>query len=580
MDTITSKVKSLKPEMRAPRMAHLQSSNEGPADIIAKVSGHSQGGIRADDSPYFTNDDGIPLPDPAHSKTVGGIPVASDIHLFQKQQRFNRSKLLERMVHPCGSGAFGYFEVTSDVSDLTKADFLQRVGEKTPIFVRFSTVTLGREFPDEGRNPRGFAIKHYTREGNYDVVGLNFPVFFCRDPIQGPDVIRSQARRPDNFLLDRDATFDLLAHTPEANHAGMMFFSDHGTPDGWTNLHGYGCHTFKWVNQEGNFVYIKYHFIAKHGRKDFAYPESIRISGENPDYSKEQLWELIERGEQVEWTCKVQVMKPEDADAEKLGFDPFDVTKIWPRDQFPMQEYGRYVLNKNPENFHRDVEQAAFSPGAMVPGIEESPDPLLQFRMFFYRDAQYHRIGPNLHQVPTNCPFMSGSYASLNFDGPLRVDGNHSGNKQYAPNSFGGDRFRPDVAEAPYKVSDNVVSRKSHYYHEGRMSDYDQPRELYRRVMSDKDRENLHYNTAVDLSKVNHSIIQKKYLAQLYNIAPEYARAVHEKLKFKYEGQEFEFAEVEKLAPEAPKWFREPKFAPTDGSRLTGFVPSAPFYNE
>lgn len=168
-----------------------------------------------------------------------------------------------------------------------------------------------------------------------------------------------------------------------------MFFSDHGTPNGWIHINGYGCHTFKWVNKKGEFVYIKYHFIAKHGRKDFNYPESIRISGENPDYSKEQLWDLLERGEEVEWTCKVQVMKPEQADAEKLGFDPFDVTKIWPRDQFPLQEYGRYVLNKNSENFHRDVEQAAFSPGAMVPGVEDSPDPLLQFRMFFYRDAQY-----------------------------------------------------------------------------------------------------------------------------------------------------------------------------------------------
>jgi catalase len=173
----------------------------------------------------------------------------SDVFLMQKQQTFNRSKNLERMVHPCGSGAFGYFETTADVSDMTKADFLQRPGEKTPAFVRFSTVTLGREFPDEARNPRGFAIKLYTGEGNYDIVGLNFPVFFCRDPIQGPDVIRSQARNPKNFLLDYDATFDLLGNTPEGNHAGLMFFSDHGTPDGWINEHGYGCHTFKWVNK-------------------------------------------------------------------------------------------------------------------------------------------------------------------------------------------------------------------------------------------------------------------------------------------------------------------------------------------
>ncbi|CRJ99258.1 hypothetical protein BN1723_017096, partial [Verticillium longisporum] len=256
-------------ERRAPRVSHMQSANEGPADIIGKVSGAVPGGKREDDGPYFTNNEGHPLPDPAHSKTVGGIPVASDIHLFQKQQTFNRSKNLERMVHPCGSGAFGFFECTHDVTDLTKADFLSSVGEKTPAFVRFSTVTFGREFPDEGRNPRGFAIKLYTMEGNQDIVGLNFPVFFCRDPLQGPDVIRSQSRNPSNFLLDFDALFDLLANTPESNHAGLMFFSDHGTPQGWRFNHGYGCHTFKWVNKEGRFVYVKYHFIAKHGQKQF-----------------------------------------------------------------------------------------------------------------------------------------------------------------------------------------------------------------------------------------------------------------------------------------------------------------------
>ncbi|KAK0338064.1 hypothetical protein LTR02_002091 [Friedmanniomyces endolithicus] len=529
-------------EPRGNRMSHMMSANEGPMDIIAKVSGHVKNGIREDDGPYFTNNEGIPLPDPEHSKTIGGIPIASDVHLFQKQQHFNRSKLAERAVHPCGSGAFGYFETTADVSDMTKADFLQHVGAKTPIFMRFSTVTLGR---------------------NYDIVGLNFPVFFCRDPIQGPDVIRSQARNPKNFFLDYDATFDLLGATPEGNHAGLMFFSDHGTPDGWINEHGYGCHAFKWVNKKGEFVYIKYHFLAKHGQKQLTEPEAIRISGENPDYSKMQLWDAIEAGEEVEWTAKVQIMKPEEADAEKLGFDPFDVTKVWPRKEFPMHEFGKLVLNKNPENYHRDVEQAAFSPGSMVPGIEDSPDPLLQFRMFFYRDAQYHRIG---------------SLSSLNFDGAMRVDGNHSGNKQYAPNSFMGDRFRPDVAEAPYKVSDNVVSRKSHYYHEGKMSEYDQPRDLYRNVMTEQARKNLHHNTAKMLSHVNFPMIQQQYLAQIYNIAPEYARGVYDLTKFKHK-QPFEFSEVEAMSEQAPLFFKNVKFRPSQGNRLVGFAPDAPFYN-
>ncbi|EDU41526.1 catalase [Pyrenophora tritici-repentis Pt-1C-BFP] len=525
---------------------------------------------------------GHPWPDTAHSKTVGGLPLASDVWLFQKQQTFNRSKNLERMVHPCGSGAFGYFECTQKVDQLTKANFLSSVGEKTPVFVRFSTVTVGREYPDEARNPRGFAIKFYTAEGNYDIVGLNFPVFFCRDPIQGPDVIRSQARNPKNFLPDYDAIFDLLANTPESNHAGLMFFSDHGTPVGWRFNHGYGCHTFKWVNAQGKFVYIKYHFIAKHGQKQFTQEQATRMCGEDPDFSKRDLWETIESGtEPLEWTAMVQVMEPQDADPEKLGFDPFDVTKIWPRAQFPMREFGRLVLNKNPENYHRDVEQAAFSPGSMVPGIEDSPDPLLQFRMFFYRDAQYHRIGVNLHQIPVNCPFLSKSFSPLQFDGPMRVDANHAGNKQYTPNSFA-HKFRPDVAEAPYQVSDNIVSRKSHYWHEAKRNEYDQPRELWSRVMTEEQRQNTIKNTFNMLKFVGYADIQKKYLAQVYNIGTDYARGIYDLLVSQEDEAKrpgFGFDEVEKLAETAHVWFKEEKFRPSGGERLTGYAPTVPVYN-
>ncbi|KAI1469099.1 heme-dependent catalase [Daldinia caldariorum] len=562
-------------ESRGNRVTHMMSANESPADIAAKISGCVAGGIRTDDAPYFTNNEALPFPDACHSKTIGGIPVASDVFLFQKQQTFNRSKNLERMVHPCGSGAFGYFECTKNVSNLTKANFLQKPGEKTPIFIRFSTVTLGREFPDEARNPRGFAIKFYTKEGNYDIVGLNWPIFFCRDPIQGPDVIRSQYRDPKNFLLDQDATFDLLANTPESNHAGLMFFSDYGTPVGWRFNHGYGCHTFKWINDNGQFVYIKYHFIAKHGRKQFTYDEALRKMGEDPDYSKRDLWETIEHGEQVEWTAKVQIMKPEDADPDKLGFDPFDVTKVWPRDKFPMEEFGRLVLNKNPENFHRDVEQAAFSPGSMVPGIGDSPDPLLQFRMFFYRDAQYHRIGVNLHQIPVNCPFMAQSYSSVNFDGPMRVDANHGGNPQYVPNSFV-HKFRPDAAEPAFQVSDNICSRKSHYWHEGKKNDYAQATELWRRVMTEEERKHTCYNTAQNLKQVKYPLIQKKYLAQIYNVAPEWSEGVYAMLPKK----DFEFKEVVELSQTAQEWYKEKKFQPSQPTdRLVGYAPSMPVYN-
>jgi catalase len=394
-------------------------------------------------------------------------------------------------------------------------------------------------------------------------------------------------------LVDYDALFDLLANTPEGNHAGLMFFSDHGTPQGWRFNHGYGCHTFKWVNSEGKFVYIKYHFIAKHGQKQFNQQEATMMCGEDPDYSKRDLWEAIERGEDLEWTTMVQIMQPEDADPDKLGFDPFDVTKVWPRKQFPMQEFGRFVLNKNPENFHRDVEQAAFSPGSMVPGIEDSPDPLLQFRMFFYRDAQYHRIGVNLHQVPVNCPFMAKSYSPLNFDGQMRVDANHAGNKQYVPNSFA-HKFRPDVAEAPYQVSDNVVSRKSHYWHEGKRNEYDQASELWNRVMSAQEKQNTIKNIVNMLKFVNYSDIkashtlywltkyvvntqQKKYLAQQYCIAPDLAQGIFDGLPS--DRKDFTFDEVKKLSEDAHVWYKENKFRPLNGEKLTGFAPTAPFYN-
>lgn len=248
---------------------------------------------------------------------------------------------------------------------------------------------------------------------------------------------------------------------------------------------------------------------------------------------------------------------------------------------FKMHEFGRLVLNKNPENFHREVEQAAFSPGSMVPGIEDSPDPLLQFRMFFYRDAQYHRIGVNLHQVPVNCPFMSGSLSTLNFDGPMRVDANTAGNPNYAPNSFK-DKFRPDTAEAPYQVADNIVSRKSHYHHEGKLSDYDQARELYTRVMTPEQRDALHFNTANMLRFVQHKPIKVGYLAQLWNIDPSYAQAIYDRLpeNAKTGKEGFEFVEVQNAAKGAENAGKGPKFRPSQAQeRLVGTVPQVPVYN-
>ncbi|MCO5566631.1 hypothetical protein L7F22_020308 [Adiantum nelumboides] len=354
-----------------------------------------------DRSLLYTSTDGRPYPSLTTSLKVGAHPVQSDSLLLEKQQAFDRMKIQERIVHPSGSSAFGRFEVTHNVSKLTKAKMFQ-LGQVTPAYTRFSTVTLGREYPDSARNPRGFATKFYTEDGNYDLVGLNWPIFFVRDPWLGPDNIRSQQRNPSSFLLDFEAWFDFFANVPESNHTGLMLLSDHGTPVGWRYMSGFGCHTFSWVNASGERTFIKYHWLSQQGTRNHTLEEATKMCGENPNYAKRDLWMHLAGGGKCAWQLCVQTMTPDEAD--KVEFDPFDVTKVWPRDQFKMQPVGKLTLDRNPENYFRDVEQAAFSPGSMVPGIEASPDSLLLWRMFFYRDAQYHRLGVNLHQVPVNCP--------------------------------------------------------------------------------------------------------------------------------------------------------------------------------
>lgn len=315
-------------------------------------------------------------------------------------------------------------------------------------------------------------------------------------------------------------------------------------------------------------MFIKYTFLPKHGTKQFTNAEAIRVCGEDPDYSKRDLWDAIERGDYPEWTTYVQIMTPEQADPDKLGFDPFDVTKVWPRSQFPLQEFGRIVLNKNPDDYHRDVEQSAFSPGSLVPGIETSPDALLQFRTFFYRDAQYHRLGVNLHQIPVNCPFMASSYSSTNFAGPMRVDANTGKKPHYYPNSYV-DKYRPDAAETPLAVSDNVMSRQSHYWHEGKPNEYDQARELYVRAMRKDERARLHENIVFYLKWAS-PLVQKKYLAQQWAIHPDFAKNVYDLLAEK----KFEFSEVEELGKKAHLVGKEHQWLPKEKHhKLVGNYP-------
>ncbi|CAF0724044.1 unnamed protein product [Adineta steineri] len=492
--------------------------------LLKPLSGNS------DVPPTLTSVNGYRLGDATHCLNINGYPVVSDGILFEKQQTFNRSKIVERAVHACGSGAFGYFEVTHDVSSLCKADFLSKVGKITPVMIRFSTTTYGREFPDSARNPRGIAMKFYTDEGNYDILSINFPVFFVRDPIQGPDVIRSQQRNPNNFRVNWDATLDFMSLVPEGMLGNTWYWSDHGTPVGWRHMDAFPIHTFKWVNSQNEHVYIRYKFSTTQGVKNFTDAEAIRMCGEDPDYAKRDLWQHLDNGGTHEFKCQIQMM--DENDIKKItDFDPFDATKIWPEDRYPLIEFGRLVLDRNPENYHRDVEQVAFSPGSLVPGIEPSPDALLQFRMFLYRDAQLYRLGVNLHQIPVNCPFMTRQHHPSVRDGRLRCDANGGVEPNYYPNSFSQPpHARPDLTcnEKPVPLQGHLA-RKSHSCHENQLppdAEYVQARQFYLHGLNHAQRANLYHNIAKIFPAVSRLDIKLRFLVACYKVHPDYVRGI------------------------------------------------------
>ena len=499
--------------------------------LTSTSAGHSGDGSTSSSEkplPILTTNFGFPMADPTHSLNIGGHPVVSDTILFEKQQTFNRAKIVERAVHACGSGAFGYFEVTHDLSHLCKAAFLSTVGKKTPLFARFSTVTYGREFPDSARNPRGLAWKLYTEEGIYDILTVNFPSFFVRDPTMGPDNIRSQQRHPSSFRVDFDATFDFMGLVPESQLTNLWYWSDHGHPVGWRYMDSYPIHTFRWVNAKGEGVYVRYKIVSSQGIKNFSFPEAVKMCGEDPDFAKRDLWQHIEDGGAAEWIWYVQTMS--DEQARTYYVDPFDATKRWNDKDCPPQQLGRLVVNRNPENYHRDVEQAAFSPGRLVPGIEPSPDALLQWRLVFYSDAQMYRLGVNYHQVPVNCPFRSLQYHPPNRDGQMRLDSNGGAEAHYFPNSFTNPPPpQPDFARSDWTARhiQGALSRHSHSRSSLNPDDeYIQAREFYLSDMTDTDREHLSYNTAVALSKVTKVDIVARYLICMHKVHPTLAAAI------------------------------------------------------
>ena len=434
----------------------------------------------------FTTNSGIPVENDISSVTAGerGPVLIQDVHLVEKLAHFTRERIPERVVHAKGAGAFGYFEVTNDLSEYTCAKFLSEVGKKTEVFARFSTVGGEKGSADTERDPRGFAVKFYTEEGNFDMVGNNTPVFFIRDAMKFPDFIHTQKRDPETNLKDPDMFWDFLSLTPESIHQVTILFSDRGTPNGFRHMNGYGGHAYMWYNEKGEYNWVKIHFKTEQGIDNFTAEDADSMRGIDPDYATRDMFNAIKDGNPPSWSVEVQIMTPQQA--EEFRFNPFDVTKVWPHGEYPMIPLGRMVLDRNPENYFADVEQAAFSPGNLVPGMGPSFDRMFQARIFAYPDTHRHRLGPNYHLIPVNRA-RGTETANYQRDGAMRVDDNGSSGPNYWPNSFEGpdpDSSKPvppvDVAGTAWRHDVQLVDE-----------DFVQAGDLYSKVMDDTARQHL-----------------------------------------------------------------------------------------
>jgi len=477
----------------------------------------------------LTTSTGMPVDGDQDSQTAGpkGPVLIQDTHLIEKLAHFDRERIPERVVHAKGAGAFGYFEVTHDVTKYTRAAFLSEIGKRTEVFVRFSTVGGEKGSADSERDPRGFAVKFYTEEGNYDLVGNNTPVFFIRDPLKFPDFIHTQKRHPVTNLKDPDMFWDFLSLTPESIHQVTILFSDRGTPRTYRHMNGYGSHTFMWYNAQGEYWWVKLHFKTEQGIQNFTGEEADRMRGIDPDCATRDLFEAIARGEFPAWKLKVQIMTPEQA--RTYRFDPFDVTKVWPHSEFPLMDVGRMVLDRNPKDYFAEVEQSAFSPGNFVPGIGPSPDKMLQGRLFSYPDTHRHRLGPNYQLLPVNAPRGCKAH-NYQRDGAMRFDDNGGGAPNYWPNTFGGPG--PDPSVAPPQIGvEGEAGRHSYTLTD---DDFVQAGALYRDVMTDQDRANLISNIVGHL-KGAQKRLQLRQTALFYKADPEYGTRVAEGLSLSIE---------------------------------------------
>jgi catalase len=473
----------------------------------------------------LTTSAGAPVADDNNSITAGprGSLTYDNHYTFEKLAHFNRERIPERVVHARGTGAYGTFTVTQSLSDYTIADFLQKEGRQTEVFVRFSTVGGGQDSHDFARDPRGFAVKFYTREGNYDMVGNNTPVFFLRDPIKFPDFIHSQKKNPRTNTPDPAAAFEFWANHPQSLHQMTILMSDRGIPASYRHMHGFSSHTYSFWNKNGERVWFKWHFKSNQGIKNLSNEEAAMA----PPYgAQEDLMSAIDNGDYPRWTAKVQIMTEQAARDYKIN--PFDLTKIWPHKDFPLIEVGQLELNRNVQNYFAETEQAAFAPSNLVPGIGVSPDKMLQGRLLAYQDAHRYRIGVNFNQLPVNaarCPVnhyqRDGAMAGL-----CPAGGNHhqSSGANFYPNdriNDGAPAPEPQVAEPPMPLEADAWQAR---YDTADDDHYTQAGALFR-LMNEDQQNQLANNIAGGLSHANESI-QQRMLAQFALADPEYAERV------------------------------------------------------
>ncbi|MDE2440213.1 MAG: catalase [Betaproteobacteria bacterium] len=461
---------------------------------------------------------GCPVVDNQNTMTAGprGPVLLQDVWLLEKLAHFDREVIPERRMHAKGSGAYGTFTVTHDITKYTRAKLFGQIGKKTELFARFTTVAGERGAADAERDIRGFAVKFYTEEGNWDLVGNNTPVFFLRDPLKFPDLNHAVKRDPRTNMRSATNNWDFWTSLPEALHQITIVMSDRGIPATYRHMHGFGSHTFSFINAQNERYWVKFHLKSQQGIKNLSDAEATEIIGRDRESHQRDLLNSIDNGDFPKWTMYIQIM-PE-KEASQVPYNPFDLTKVWPHKDYPLIEVGIMELNRNPENFFAEVEQSAFNPAAVVPGIGFSPDKMLQARLFSYGDAQRYRLGVNHHQIPVNAPRCP--VHSYHRDGQMRTDGNHGATLGYEPNSYGQWQEQPDFREPPLSVD----GAADHWNHREDTDYYSQPGNLFR-LMTPAQQQILFDNTARAMGDAPDEI-KRRHIANCTKADPAYGAGV------------------------------------------------------